>query len=75
MPMTTLNPRFFISLQAVLPFLQVESMRREKYDSNNPSHEERLRDLWRLMVPSEVLEDRIGKQWRFIGFQVFYFSS
>lgn len=45
-------------------------MRREKYDSNNPSHEEKLQELWKLLVPYEPLEGRTGKQWRYIGFQV-----
>ena len=40
-----------------------------KYDSENSAHERKLKELWELMMPHEVLSDRISSQWTKIGFQ------
>ncbi|KAL0271119.1 UNVERIFIED_CONTAM: hypothetical protein PYX00_008322 [Menopon gallinae] len=47
----------------------VEDLRCTQYDSNNPAHEEKLLNLWTLLVPDEKLESRVTKQWQYIGFQ------
>lgn len=49
---------------------QVEKLRTTQYDSDNLSHEEKLLELWRHLMPREFLEGRITKQWQDIGFQV-----
>lgn len=49
---------------------EVEDLRKIQYDSNNPDHEEKLLKLWSLLVPNEELENRVTKQWQYIGFQV-----
>lgn len=51
-------------------FSQVEKLRTTQYDSDNLSHEEKLLELWKLLMPQELLEGRITKQWQDIGFQV-----
>ncbi|XP_026755590.2 ELMO domain-containing protein 2 [Galleria mellonella] len=48
---------------------EVEELRRIQFDSNDPSHEEKLLKLWSLLVPNELLESRVSKQWQAIGFQ------
>ncbi|XP_068702462.1 ELMO domain-containing protein 2-like isoform X1 [Montipora foliosa] len=48
---------------------EVEKLREESYSSNDPSHEERLMQLWKLMMPNTELKERISKQWGDIGFQ------
>ncbi|XP_042190084.1 ELMO domain-containing protein 1 isoform X2 [Callorhinchus milii] len=71
------NPQFGISLQACLLQIigyrqlmaEVERLRREQYDSENPQHEELLLKLWTLLHPDVKLEARISKQWCEIGFQ------
>lgn len=49
---------------------EVEDLRKTQYDSNNLDHEEKLLKLWSLLVPNEELENRVTKQWQYIGFQV-----
>ncbi|KAM4797214.1 ELMO domain-containing protein 1 isoform 2-T2 [Rhinophrynus dorsalis] len=71
------NPQFSVSLQACLLqivgyrnlTLEVEKLRREAYDSDNPQHEEMLLKLWKTLKPAVPLEARISKQWCEIGFQ------
>ncbi|XP_041088581.1 ELMO domain-containing protein 1 [Polyodon spathula] len=71
------NPQLGISLQASLLqivgyrnlVVEVEKLRREPYDSQNPEHEEILLKLWKLLRPDAPLKGRITKQWCEIGFQ------
>ncbi|ELK29030.1 ELMO domain-containing protein 1 [Myotis davidii] len=66
-----------ISLQACLLQIvgyrnliaDVEKLRREPYDSDNPQHEEMLLKLWKFLKPDTPLASRISKQWCEIGFQ------
>ncbi|XP_071077579.1 ELMO domain-containing protein 1 isoform X1 [Desmodus rotundus] len=72
-----INPQLGISLQACLLQIvgyrnliaDVEKLRREPYDSDNPQHEEMLLKLWQFLKPNTPLESRISKQWCEIGFQ------
>ncbi|MBZ3884268.1 ELMO domain-containing protein 1 [Sciurus carolinensis] len=72
-----INPQLGISLQACLLQIvgyrnliaDVEKLRREPYDSENPQHEEMLLKLWKFLKPNTPLESRISKQWCEIGFQ------
>ncbi|NXA47183.1 ELMD2 protein, partial [Nothocercus julius] len=50
-------------------YLNVESLRKVPYDSDNKEHEEQLIELWNLLMPHESLKARISKQWCDIGFQ------
>ncbi|XP_043547770.1 ELMO domain-containing protein 1 isoform X1 [Chiloscyllium plagiosum] len=71
------NPQFGISLQACLLQIvgyrrliaDVERLRRDQYDSENPNHEETLLKLWTFLRPDVTLNGRISKQWCEIGFQ------
>ncbi|XP_051534063.1 ELMO domain-containing protein 1-like isoform X2 [Myxocyprinus asiaticus] len=71
------NPQLGISLQACLLqivgyqnlVVEVEKLRREPYDSENPAHEEMLMKLWKELRPDSPLSGRISKQWCEIGFQ------
>uniref|UniRef100_A0A3B3R0U4 ELMO/CED-12 domain containing 1 n=1 Tax=Paramormyrops kingsleyae TaxID=1676925 RepID=A0A3B3R0U4_9TELE len=71
------NPQLAISLQASLYqivgyrslVVEVEKLRREPYDCENPDHEEMLLKLWRTLRPESPLSGRISKQWCDIGFQ------
>uniref|UniRef100_A0A452TTL1 ELMO domain containing 1 n=1 Tax=Ursus maritimus TaxID=29073 RepID=A0A452TTL1_URSMA len=71
------NFKLGISLQACLLQIvgyrnliaDVEKLRREPYDSDNPQHEEMLLKLWKFLKPNTPLESRISKQWCEIGFQ------
>ncbi|XP_041055791.1 ELMO domain-containing protein 1 isoform X2 [Carcharodon carcharias] len=71
------NPQFGISLQACLLQIvgyrrliaEVERLRRDQYDSENPHHEEMLLKLWTFLRPDVTLTGRISKQWCEIGFQ------
>ncbi|XP_071990332.1 ELMO domain-containing protein 1 isoform X3 [Engystomops pustulosus] len=71
------NPQFAVSLQACLLQIvgyrnltvEVEKLRREAYDSENPQHEEMLIKLWKMLKPGVPLEARVSKQWCEIGFQ------
>ncbi|KAJ7320145.1 hypothetical protein JRQ81_019656 [Phrynocephalus forsythii] len=72
-----INPQLGVSLQACLLQIvgyrnliaQVEKLRREPYDSEDPQHEEMLLKLWKCLKPNTPLEARISKQWCEIGFQ------
>ncbi|XP_042710930.1 ELMO domain-containing protein 1 isoform X5 [Chrysemys picta bellii] len=72
-----INPQLGVSLQACLLQIvgyrnliaEVEKLRRESYDSENPQHEEMLLKLWKCLKPDCPLEARISKQWCEIGFQ------
>uniref|UniRef100_A0A8C3RM13 ELMO domain containing 1 n=1 Tax=Chelydra serpentina TaxID=8475 RepID=A0A8C3RM13_CHESE len=72
-----INPQLGVSLQACLLQIvgyrnliaEVEKLRREQYDSENPQHEEKLLKLWKCLKPDCPLEARISKQWCEIGFQ------
>ncbi|XP_070282086.1 ELMO domain-containing protein 1 isoform X1 [Myotis yumanensis] len=72
-----INPQLGISLQACLLQIvgyrnliaDVEKLRREPYDSDNPQHEEMLLKLWKFLKPDTPLASRISKQWCEIGFQ------
>ncbi|NXS30028.1 ELMD1 protein, partial [Pomatostomus ruficeps] len=69
--------RLGVSLQACLLQIvgyrnliaEVEKLRREPYDSENPQHEEMLLKLWKCLKPNSPLKARISKQWCEIGFQ------
>ncbi|CAI9617592.1 unnamed protein product [Staurois parvus] len=50
-------------------FLEVEDVRKQPYNSDNPEHEQQLMELWDLLMPHEKLKSRITKQWGDIGFQ------
>ncbi|XP_072259253.1 ELMO domain-containing protein 1 isoform X3 [Pyxicephalus adspersus] len=71
------NPQLAVSLQACLLQIagyrhltvEVEKLRREAYDSENPEHEEMLIKLWKLLKPGVPLDARVTKQWCEIGFQ------
>nr|XP_056714574.1 ELMO domain-containing protein 1 isoform X1 [Euleptes europaea] len=71
------NPQLGVSLQACLLQIvgyrnliaEVEKLRREPYDSEDPGHEEMLLKLWKCLKPDSPLEARISKQWCEIGFQ------
>ncbi|XP_051782787.1 ELMO domain-containing protein 1 isoform X2 [Erpetoichthys calabaricus] len=71
------NPQLGISLQASLLqiigyrnlIVEVEKLRRESYDSENPEHEKMLLKLWSSLRPDTALKGRITKQWCEIGFQ------
>ncbi|XP_062910180.1 ELMO domain-containing protein 1 isoform X4 [Mobula hypostoma] len=71
------NPQFGISLQACLLQIvgytrliaEVEKLRKDQYDSENPHHEEMLMKLWTFLRPDVTLDGRISKQWCEIGFQ------
>lgn len=47
----------------------VESRRRIQYQSDNAEHEQKLMQLWKILMPDTKLEGRITKQWQDIGFQ------
>ncbi|KAG1667877.1 ELMO domain-containing protein 2 [Nymphon striatum] len=47
----------------------IEKLRTTPYDSENSEHENKLMQLWSLLMPDEPLENRITKQWGSIGFQ------
>ncbi|NWR45335.1 ELMD1 protein, partial [Regulus satrapa] len=72
-----INPQLGVSLQACLLQIvgyrnliaEVEKLRREPYDSENPQHEEMLLKLWKCLKPNSPLKARISKQWCEIGFQ------
>lgn len=49
---------------------EVEQLRTTAFDSSNDEHEEKLLSLWAKLVPDQILESRVTKQWQFIGFQV-----
>ncbi|KAG4069515.1 hypothetical protein HA402_006881 [Bradysia odoriphaga] len=50
-------------------FHTVEMIRVTPYNSDDLSHEEKLLELWDLLMPNECLEQRVTKQWQCIGFQ------
>uniref|UniRef100_A0A9L0SPV5 ELMO domain containing 2 n=2 Tax=Equus TaxID=9789 RepID=A0A9L0SPV5_HORSE len=50
-------------------YLDVESVRKKPYDSDNMQHEKLLLKLWNLLMPTKTLKARISKQWADIGFQ------
>lgn len=47
----------------------VEKLRRVPYSSDDASHENRLMQLWNIMMPDTPLKERRCKQWGDIGFQ------
>uniref|UniRef100_A0A3Q3WVE3 ELMO domain-containing protein n=1 Tax=Mola mola TaxID=94237 RepID=A0A3Q3WVE3_MOLML len=71
------NPQLGISLQSSLLQIvgyrslvaEVENLRREHYDCENPKHEDMLMKLWKELRPDTPLTGRISKQWCEIGFQ------
>uniref|UniRef100_A0A803K0G8 ELMO/CED-12 domain containing 1 n=1 Tax=Xenopus tropicalis TaxID=8364 RepID=A0A803K0G8_XENTR len=71
------NPQLAVSLQACLLQIvgyrnltvEIEKLRREAFDSEDPQHEEMLLKLWKALKPNVPLEARISKQWCEIGFQ------
>lgn len=48
----------------------VEARRRIPFEGGNAEHENKLLELWSLLMPDTELEGRITKQWQDIGFQV-----
>lgn len=49
--------------------VEVESLRKIAYDSDNLEHERKLCELWSYLMPDVPLQSRISKQWQDIGFQ------
>jgi ELMO domain-containing protein len=49
--------------------LDLESIRTTCYDSSNKEHEQKLLELWSLLMPSRKLESRVCNLWKDIGFQ------
>nr|SVE83814.1 EOG090X0AMT [Daphnia pulex] len=49
--------------------LDLESIRTTGYDSSNKEHEQKLLELWRLLMPARELESRVSNLWKEIGFQ------
>lgn len=49
---------------------EVEKLRTTRYDSDLSEHEEKLYQLWKMLMPHIPLEGRVTKQWQDIGFQV-----
>ncbi|XP_065335907.1 ELMO domain-containing protein 1 [Cloeon dipterum] len=47
----------------------VETLRVEQYNADNPEHEAKLIKLWEAIMPDTPLEARVTKQWQDIGFQ------
>lgn len=47
----------------------VEYLRKTQYDADNFEHEQKLYTLWEQLMPDQLLESRITKQWQEIGFQ------
>ncbi|KAF9801094.1 hypothetical protein SFRURICE_019256 [Spodoptera frugiperda] len=43
---------------------QVEQLRQTQFDSTNDDHEDKLLQLWSLLVPDTPLEARVTKQWQ-----------
>lgn len=48
---------------------EIEEIRRIPYDCNDDDHEQKLLELWQLLMPTQPLEARVTKQWQDIGFQ------
>lgn len=48
----------------------VEERRRIQFQSSDLEHEQKLMELWQLLMPETKLQGRITKQWQDIGFQV-----
>lgn len=48
---------------------EIEMMRKTSYSQENSEHEEKLMQLWKILMPDEKLESRKSKQWSIIGFQ------
>ncbi|XP_062329618.1 ELMO domain-containing protein 1-like [Osmerus eperlanus] len=71
------NLQLSVSLQACLfqvvgyraLLVEVETLRREHYDSDNPQHEDMLLRFWKALCPDSPLTSRVSKQWSDIGFQ------
>ena len=49
--------------------LDVNSRASTKYDSSNPTHEKKLMELFRSLLPDETLDNRISAKWKDLGFQ------
>ena len=49
--------------------LDLESIRTTGYDSSNTEHEQKLLELWSLLMPARELESRVSNSWKDIGFQ------
>lgn len=47
----------------------IEDLRTQPYDEEEPEHEQKLIELWNLLMPDTPLEARVTKQWQDIGFQ------
>lgn len=47
----------------------VEQQKKMAFSSENRHHEEKLLQLWELLMPDTKLENRISSQWSDIGFQ------
>nr|SVE75294.1 EOG090X0AMT [Daphnia dolichocephala] len=47
----------------------LENIRTTGYDSFNVEHEQKLLELWTLLMPMTELESRISNSWKDIGFQ------
>lgn len=50
-------------------YFTVEDLRTQPYDEENLDHEQKLIELWNLLMPGTPLESRVTKQWQDIGFQ------
>ena len=48
----------------------IRSIQKERYDSENQVHEDKLRKIWDLTANNdEKLTSRISEQWKYLGFQ------
>ncbi|XP_028404052.1 ELMO domain-containing protein 1-like [Dendronephthya gigantea] len=65
--------RFTKSLTQICGYIDlidiVEKKKNVAFSSENKEHEEKLLQLWSLLMPSTTLESRISSQWGEIGFQ------
>ncbi|RWS12830.1 ELMO domain-containing protein 2-like protein [Dinothrombium tinctorium] len=48
---------------------EVDSLKNTSYDANDANHEQKLLQLWHLLMPGIALQSRVSKQWTEIGFQ------
>lgn len=47
----------------------IEDLRSTAYDAEDVSHEEKLLNLWALLMPGKELDSRVSNSWKELGFQ------
>lgn len=71
------GPLFQMSIETIWGYRrlhsEIEVLRSTTYDCDNLLHEEKLLSLWKLLMPDQMLEARVTKQWQDIGFQVSFY--